>query len=566
MADNFGFTPGSGAIAASDDVGGVHYQRVKIDLGGDGASIPATGDGTNGLDVDVTRVQGNVTVIQGTATNLKVDASGVAVPVTDNSGSLTVDAPASAPVFIRPSDGTNPLSALPVSGTVAATQSGTWNVGTVTTVTGPVPVTDNSSSLTVDDGGGALTVDGAVTATQGAAAAVASAWPVKITDTSSTVGISDVGGSKALKVDVIQSVLAPALADKASFTEGTTTVQVAAGVVNDTIGGDPGEDSAAALRLTPKRGLHVNIRKLDGSELGIVSAPLRVDPTGTTTQPVLDTNSAAALTALQLIDDTVATIAAAIPAKGVAVAGTDGTNARVIKTDATGIVQVLDTNSGNALTALQLIDDTVATVASAVPAKGIAISGTDGTDARLIKTDSSGVVQVGDAGGALTVDGTVAATQSGAWTADVTKFGGSAIVAAAAGIPKVGLADNSGAAFSDTNPLPVLPTVFGKTPVRSVTTWSESQTAQAVWTPAGGKKFVVESLIFSSTSAGAGSIVVFDNSDSSANTIAKLDLGNSQHIQIVFPGGHPSSTADNVLRYTTGAGADGYLTVFGYEV
>ena len=49
------------------------------------------GDAANGLDVDVTRVGGNVTVIQGTATNLKVDASGVAVPVTDNSGSLTVD-------------------------------------------------------------------------------------------------------------------------------------------------------------------------------------------------------------------------------------------------------------------------------------------------------------------------------------------------------------------------------------------------------------------------------------------------------------------------------------------
>lgn len=38
-----------------------------------------------------TAVTGNVTVVQSTATNLKVDASGVAVPVTDNGGSLTVD-------------------------------------------------------------------------------------------------------------------------------------------------------------------------------------------------------------------------------------------------------------------------------------------------------------------------------------------------------------------------------------------------------------------------------------------------------------------------------------------
>src|SRR6185295_3310502 len=46
------------------------------------------------------------------------------------------------------------------------------------------------------------------------------------------------------------------------------------------------EDQAAALRLNPKRGLHVNIRKLDGTELGISTAPLRVDPTDTTAQTV----------------------------------------------------------------------------------------------------------------------------------------------------------------------------------------------------------------------------------------------------------------------------------------
>ena len=36
---------------------------------------------------------------------LKVDASGVAVPITDNSGSLTVDAPVGTPVFVSPTPG-----------------------------------------------------------------------------------------------------------------------------------------------------------------------------------------------------------------------------------------------------------------------------------------------------------------------------------------------------------------------------------------------------------------------------------------------------------------------------
>jgi hypothetical protein len=56
MADNVTL-PGTGAAVASDDVSGVHFQKVKLDGGGDGASAPITGDTANGLDVDVTRIQ-----------------------------------------------------------------------------------------------------------------------------------------------------------------------------------------------------------------------------------------------------------------------------------------------------------------------------------------------------------------------------------------------------------------------------------------------------------------------------------------------------------------------------
>jgi hypothetical protein len=38
MADNVGYTPGSGATVAADDIGGVLYQRVKIAAGADGAA------------------------------------------------------------------------------------------------------------------------------------------------------------------------------------------------------------------------------------------------------------------------------------------------------------------------------------------------------------------------------------------------------------------------------------------------------------------------------------------------------------------------------------------------
>lgn len=38
MADNVGITPGIGATAAADDIGGVLHQRVKLTLGADGVS------------------------------------------------------------------------------------------------------------------------------------------------------------------------------------------------------------------------------------------------------------------------------------------------------------------------------------------------------------------------------------------------------------------------------------------------------------------------------------------------------------------------------------------------
>jgi len=55
MADNVTL-PGTGAVVASDDVSGVQYQVMKIALGGDGAATLLPGEGTYGVDVDVTRL------------------------------------------------------------------------------------------------------------------------------------------------------------------------------------------------------------------------------------------------------------------------------------------------------------------------------------------------------------------------------------------------------------------------------------------------------------------------------------------------------------------------------
>lgn len=42
MADNIAITAGTGTTIATDDVGGAHYQRIKLDVGADGAALPVS--------------------------------------------------------------------------------------------------------------------------------------------------------------------------------------------------------------------------------------------------------------------------------------------------------------------------------------------------------------------------------------------------------------------------------------------------------------------------------------------------------------------------------------------
>src|SRR5581483_4407819 len=54
--------PTTGTSIATDIVGSLRFQQFKLDIGGPGATVAATGTVANGLLVDVSRVQGNVVV------------------------------------------------------------------------------------------------------------------------------------------------------------------------------------------------------------------------------------------------------------------------------------------------------------------------------------------------------------------------------------------------------------------------------------------------------------------------------------------------------------------------
>lgn len=51
MADNVGYTPGTGATVAADEIGGVLHQRVKIGVGSDGVATDVSD--ANPIPVDV---------------------------------------------------------------------------------------------------------------------------------------------------------------------------------------------------------------------------------------------------------------------------------------------------------------------------------------------------------------------------------------------------------------------------------------------------------------------------------------------------------------------------------
>lgn len=117
MADNTTLNPGTGGdIIATDDVSGVKFQRVKLDVGGDGASSPllrgqqaktgsipvtlASDEDTISVDTGLTTQTDALTNTELRATPIGVDGSGVTQPVSGTfwqatqpvSGSVTANA------------------------------------------------------------------------------------------------------------------------------------------------------------------------------------------------------------------------------------------------------------------------------------------------------------------------------------------------------------------------------------------------------------------------------------------------------------------------------------------
>jgi hypothetical protein len=118
MADNVGYTPGSGETIATDEIGGVQYQRVKPVWGVDGVANDV--NATTPLPVEVI---GELTEA--------IEAMRMAIVSLTKSVGLAQVNPLTGRLLVDQSALTQP-----VSGTVTANQGGTWNITNLTQVGG----------------------------------------------------------------------------------------------------------------------------------------------------------------------------------------------------------------------------------------------------------------------------------------------------------------------------------------------------------------------------------------------------------------------------------------------
>ena len=389
--DNGGSLTVDGAVAVNDAGGSLTVDGTVSIAGTVTAETElTTADLDTGAGTDTRAVVGLVFGANGGGTLVSTSNP---LPIGDNGGSLTVD------------------------GTVAATQSGTWNIGTVTTITNVVHVDDNGGTLSIDDGGASLTVDGTIAATQ------SGTWNIgTVTTITNVVHVDDNGGS--LTVDGTVGI--------------SGTVAVNTELTTADLDTGAGTDTRAVVGLVfGANGGGTLVSTSNPLPIGDNGGSLTVDGTVAATQSgTWNIGTVATITNVVHVDDNGGTLSiddggASLTVDGTVAATQSGAWNIGTVTTITNVVHV-DDNAGS-LT----VDGTVSITGAVDTELTTADLDTGaGTDTRavvglvfgasgggtLVSTsnplpigDNGGSLSVDDNGGSLTVDGTVAATQSGAW-------------------------------------------------------------------------------------------------------------------------------------------------------
>jgi len=123
MPDNVGYTPGSGATVAADEIGGVLHQRVKIGVGEDGVA----------QDVSLT----NPMPIQALGELIEaIEAMRMAIQSMNRTIGMAQVEALTGRLRVAVESIVAISGTVTATGTIAATQSGTWNITNLATIGG----------------------------------------------------------------------------------------------------------------------------------------------------------------------------------------------------------------------------------------------------------------------------------------------------------------------------------------------------------------------------------------------------------------------------------------------
>lgn len=506
--------------------------------------VPAQGTVADGLLVNLG--SNNDVTVSGVATAANQLPDGHNVTVDNSTGGAAVNI----------QDGGNTIT---VDGTVAVTQSGTWDevgindsgnsitvdnaqlsvvgsgteatamrVTIATDSTGVVSVDDNGGNLSIDDGGNTITVDGTVAVTNAGLTELAAAINSDKVDVNIVSSDVATGGTSA--------------ADDDDFTDGTTPGTPAMGVFEGTpstvTDGDLG-----VVGITTDRRMKVlaDLGATDNAVLDAIAASVAD----------VDTNTDGIEALLTTIDGDTSNLS-------VVGGGTEAAAIRVtVANNSTGVLSV-DDNGGNIS-----IDDggNVITVDGSVTVDMGANNDVTVTSGAITETNSGTIntaVQLID--DAIFVD-------DADWTADTSKH---ALVGA---ITQVATTANTD---GDTTPLTTnahrelrvafpesdLPTA-GTAHVKKYYTSTGAATDGIIWSPAAGKRWFVTD-IFLQVSA-AATVTLEDDLAGGDAAIWKAELAANSGWSHSFntPWFSGEDAADLIITTTAG---NVYVTVTGYEI
>ena len=352
-------------------------------------------------------------VVNGDAARVWTTLNG-AVNIADGSGSITVDSPVGTPTFVRLSNGTTSVDTLPVS--LASVPSHAVTLAS-TTISGTVAVTDNAGSLTVD---AAATAPVSVRLSNGTANI----------DTIPVSGTVELGSTSLTALENINATVSGTVSVNTHAVTGTAANGIAVSGAPVLIAGYDGT-TVRTLKTDITGNLLVNGVQDARSTANITTAtsivgPYSVNNRNVTTITISGTYAGVSFIVEASDDGGTAwfPLQSINNATGQASATwTPGTNATASYDTAVGgythiRVRATAWSSGTTIVGVSsqvfAYDPVVASLSQGLAANATApvgnpvlSGGWDGTNTRILATNTSGHMSINDGGNSITVDGTV---------------------------------------------------------------------------------------------------------------------------------------------------------------